>query len=232
MFTPLETHYDQGFGAVAISFVHAADVVAEPESSISSINSHLPASFLYRHAIELFLKSGIIILHRKLNIPWGSGVSDEPQVPVAGKWKPLYSVHNLTPLYEHLAGLMQEHAEYLTSTTNTKWVFPTEFTAWINEIDATDSSSTFFRYPVTKHADRDGQKSSIKAEDYHQIIARMGPDAPPQKAFFVLDENDNVVHSYRLDRMQVNEKLDVLHNTANCLYGCHAAMRAELTDDW
>jgi hypothetical protein len=102
----------------------------------------------------------------------------------------------------------------------------------MSEIDATDSSSTFFRYPVTKHADKDEAKSTMKSEDYRSIIARMGPGAPPQKMFVVLDQDDNVVNAYRMDRTQSLEILGVLKKAAECMYGCHAAMRGELTAGW
>ncbi|RXU06233.1 hypothetical protein B1F69_00065, partial [Pseudomonas syringae] len=68
MMLPLDRHFDSGFGAVADSFRDAADALEDTPT----LNTHLPVSFLYRHAIELFLKSAIIILHRKLNIPYGA----------------------------------------------------------------------------------------------------------------------------------------------------------------
>jgi hypothetical protein len=232
LLTPLQTHFDMGFGGVANSFKHAADLVADPDSDSSNMNSHLPASFLYRHAIELFLKSGIIIFHRKFKLPWGTSDDAEPKVPVAGKWKPMYSIHMLAPLHARLSTLMHEHAQFLRKETSTNWEFPAELPNWIADIDATDSSSTFFRYPVTKHADKDETKSTMKAEDYRSIIARMGPEAPPQKMFVIFDEDDNVVDSYRMDRTQSLAMLQVLRQAAECMYNCHAAMRGELTGGW
>ena len=232
LLTPLQSHFDMGFGGVANSFKHAADLVANPDADSPSMDSHLPASFLYRHAIELFLKSGIIIFHRKFNLPWGDGTATEPQVSIAGKWKPMYAIHMLVPLHARLLTLMQEHAEFLRTKTRTTWDFPPEFSTWMADIDATDSSSTFFRYPVTKHATKDETKSTMKSEDYRSIIARMGPDAPPQKMFVVLDQDDNVVNAYRMDRTQSLEILGVLQKAAECMYGCHAAMRGELTAGW
>ena len=229
LITPLQSHYDMGFGGVANSFKHAADLVASPEAELPSMDSHLPASFLYRHAIELFLKSGIIIFHRKFNPPCGDGPATEPQVLIAGKWKPMYSVHMLVPLYARLFALIQDHAEFLRTKTKTTWDFPSEFANWISEIDATDSSGTFFRYPVTKHAVKDEAKSSMKSEDYRSIIARMGSGAPPQKMFVVLDQDDNIMSAYRMDRTQSLEILAVLQKAAECMYGFHAAMRGELT---
>jgi hypothetical protein len=233
LLTPLHTHYDLGFGGVANSFKHAADLVGSPDSASPSLEPYLPASFLYRHAIELFLKSGIIIFHRKFERPYGASAFDsEPQVPLSGKWKAMYQVHSLGPLYERLQALFSDHATYLKQNTRTGWEFPSEMSDWIKSIDATDSSSTFFRYPVTKHGAQDATKSTMKEESYPSIIARMGPDSPPQKVFVVLDENENIVNAYRRDETNSMAMLQVLREVAGFLYGCHAAMRGELTGGW
>jgi hypothetical protein len=232
LMTPLQTHFDLGFGAVADSFKDAADLVSDPEAKSSSLHFHLPASFLYRHAIELFFKSGIIIFHRKFNIPWGEGNSSEPQIPIAGKWKPMYSVHKLAPLHERLVALMHEHSDYLKTMTRTNWTLPEELPHWIMAIDDTDSSSTFFRYPVTKHSDKDEAKSRMKSEDMASILARMKQGAEPQKVLLVLDGNENVQSSYRMDQTQSLEILNILRSTADFMFGCHAAMRGELTGGW
>jgi hypothetical protein len=231
LLTPLETHYDQGFGAVANSFVHAADTVASPEHSGSTINAHLPASFLYRHAIELFLKSAIIIFHRKFDLPWGDG-GDDPKVPVGQKWKSMYSVHQLQPLLDRVITLIGDHQAYLAEHTRTNWDMPDEVVKAIAHIDSIDGTSTFFRYPVTKDSARDKEKDSIKSDDYLNIVARMGPDSPPQKAFVVLDENDNVIQSYCLDRTKTDAALSLLQQAATTLYGFHAALRVELAGGW
>lgn len=231
LLTPLETHYDQGFGAVANSFVHAADTVASPEHSCSTINAHLPASFLYRHAIELFLKSAIIIFHKKFDIPWGDG-GIEPKVPVGQKWKRMYDVHQLQPLLDRVIALVGDHQAYLAEHTRTTWDMPEEVVKAIIQIDSIDSTSTFFRYPITKDSARDKEKNSIKSENYLNIVARMGPGSPPQKAFVVLDENDNIIQSYCLDRTKTDAALNLMQETATTLYGFHAALRAELADGW
>jgi hypothetical protein len=74
---PLDAHYDSGFGAVAESFREAATTLrkAVPDPAFFG---HLPQSFLFRHSVELFLKSEIIILHRKLRLPYGTHPHDGP----------------------------------------------------------------------------------------------------------------------------------------------------------
>jgi hypothetical protein len=60
----------------------------------------------------------------------------------------------------------------------------------------------------------------------------MGPDGPPQKVFVVVDQDDNIVSSYRRDDTTSRAMLKTLRATADCRYGCHAAMRGELTGGW
>ena len=93
MMLPLDRHFDSGFGAVADSFKDAADTLDSTRENTPTLNDHLPISYLYRHAIELYLKSAIIIFHRKLNIPYGdTPASGEPKILDGAKWKPMYQI--------------------------------------------------------------------------------------------------------------------------------------------
>lgn len=202
-------------------------------SESKGFDSHLPGSFLYRHAIELYLKAGIIIFHRKFALPWGEdGCGDEPKVPVGGKWKAMYNFHGLELLHGRLSALFAEHADYLRDNTEVDWSLPAEFKAWIAQIEATDGSSTFFRYPVTKHAAQDAEKSPSKESSVAGVFARFGPAFPPQRAFFVLNQEDEIVQSFYRDETQTDALLDLLRKTSDCLYGLHAALRGELTGGW
>lgn len=234
LLTPLDMHYDRGFGAVANSFMEAADDLREAAGKGATfLNRHLPISFLYRHAIELFLKSGIVILHKKLRLPYGpDGSSEEPHVLLGEKWRPMHTVHDTAPLYTYLKALFSEHRETLAGLSDVSWEFPPEADTWMEEISRTDSSSTFFRYPVTKHAPQDHLKSTSKERHYLDIMARMGPGQPAQKAFFVLNEKDEVVQAFHQDDAHASATMETLHQAADMLYGCHAAMRGTLTGGW
>ena len=230
LLSPLESHYDSGFGAVANSFKYAADSLAPAGIAQLSLNGHLPASFLYRHAIELYLKSGILIFHKKFNIPWGKeSPNEEPGLVVNGKWHAMFNVHRLTPLHARLIEIVQLQANYLSAQTRTNWSFPQELQDWVATIDSADSSSTFFRYPVTKHKDRDKEKSSVKEEPIKSILGSIGAGEAAQKVHVVLDAEGHVVESYRLDNAAGMALLEVLRKVADCMYGCHAALRGELT---
>ena len=233
MLTPLHQHFDLGFGSVADSFKHAADSVPHAPQEHRGLNEHLPISFLYRHAIELYLKSAIIIFHKKFKVPYGAEPhTGEPHVPVGAKWKPMYQIHSLNDLYPYFRSLFVDHAAYLEQNTNTNWAFPSELDNWISDIEGHDSTSTFFRYPVTKHRDKDKDKSVIKADSHLKIMSRMGPGQKPQKAFFVLNEQDEVTQAFYHDDERAKATIDTLRSACEQLYGCHAALRGELTGGW
>ncbi|ORL66777.1 hypothetical protein [Pseudomonas putida] len=224
LFMPLDQHYDSGFGAVADSFKYAADSLNEPGQSLH-FNSNLPVSFLYRHAIELYLKSAIITLHRKFAIPYGDdSASSEPSVIVGNKRKPLYNVHGLGPLYTELRVLLSQEAEALAKVPDTDWVLPPELDEWIAAIETTDSSSTYFRYPVTKDAVLDVKKSTMRREDASKLIQRMQNGGPPVKALMIVNDDYEVVDSFAHDDSNAKEMLTILKETSELFHGLHAMM--------
>lgn len=231
MMMPLDQHFDHGFGAVADAFKDSADSLSE--KPVFTMNSHLPASFLYRHAIELYFKSAIIIFHSKFQLPFGEIPHDgEPQVPVKQNWKPMYNVHQLKPLYDYFCALFANQAAYLDANTNTSWSFPEELGRWIDEIEATDSSSTFFRYPITKNTTKDKEKSVFREVKYEQMLNAIGERKKPLKAFLIVDQNDEVVQSFTRDDGFAEEALTALRGVAEILHNCHAALVGELTRGW
>jgi hypothetical protein len=227
MLLPLNQHFDSGFGAVANSFKYAADAL-EDNPDGTGLNSHLPTSFLYRHAIELYLKSGIILLHRKYSIPYGDiPVDGEPSVLVKNKRKPLYNVHNLEPLYTEFGGLLATLAEPLSHVPQTLpeyWTLPVELNQWIATIEATDASSTFFRYPITKDAERDAQKSTVRREDIDSIVERVQGDGPKVTAMLMVNDDGEVVEAYSLDDTQNKDLINILRQAAERLHELHAMM--------
>ncbi|WP_374243533.1 hypothetical protein [Zoogloea sp.] len=233
LLTPLDQHFDLGFGSVANSFKHAADSVLSSQSESPSLNAHLPASFLYRHSIELFLKSGIIIFHRKFQIPFDQEPFDgEPKVVVGTKWKPMYSVHGVQDLYTYFRSLLSGHAEYLEKHTSTNWEFPPELDGWVSEIEATDSTSTFFRYPVTKHKTQDANKSVHRESNVDKVLSQLEKGAKPVKVFLVVGASDEILKTFTFNDELAKAMTSILRDTANLFYGCHAALRGELTGGW
>ncbi|WP_153117486.1 hypothetical protein [Rhodocyclus tenuis] len=230
LFMPLDQHFDKGFGAVADSFKEAADSLTQSTAEAPFLNAHLPVSFLYRHAIELYLKSAILIFHRKLKIPYGTTPWDgEPHVLGDAKWKPMYNEHRIQTLYSYVRELFSQQSEYLEEKTRTDWSFPVELDDWIKKIETTDSSSTFFRYPVTKDKIKDKEKSAIREDDFENMLAKAKSGSKPLKAFLVLDSDDQVTQAFSHDDSQSQETMAILKEVSHVLYGCHAALVGELT---
>lgn len=221
---PLDQHYDSGFGAVADSFKDAADSLNDPTKP-SAFSSHLPVSFLYRHAIELYLKSAIITLHRKFSIPYGEAPSsNEPSVMVGQRRKPLYNVHGLGPLYAELRALLNQEADALAQVPCTDWTLPLELDEWIAAIEVTDSSSTYFRYPVTKDADLDGKKSTMQREEATKLFERMHSGGPPVKALLMVNDDYEVVDSFTHDDSNAKALMTILKEASEVFHGLHAMM--------
>jgi len=111
----------------------------------------MPINFLLRHSIELFLKSGIIIIHRRLEIPYGDEPpAGTPMVLDGTKWKAFQQVHSVGTLYGHWKELIEVNAAVLKSMCKFEcadWNVPEKLSACIDFIEKTDTRSTYYRYP-------------------------------------------------------------------------------------
>jgi hypothetical protein len=96
-----------------------------PEAKEDNLfNAHLPINFLYRHAIELDLKSAVVIFHKRLKLPYGDlPYTAEPMVRVDGQWLPCNRVHGTAQLWKYVGELFTEHAEWLRNNTKCDWTF-------------------------------------------------------------------------------------------------------------
>lgn len=213
MMLPLYLQYDSGFGAIANSFKSSADAL-ESNPSAGGLQSHLPISFLYRHSIELYLKSCIVIFHRRFNIAYQQTGNDEAAILVGSKPKLLKDIHALMPLYTHLKSLIDTNIDFLTTFEKTDWILTSELDARVNLIDGTDSSSTFFRYPVTKDKPKDKQKLIVQPTDWENMVANMNTGPKPVKAFVFVDADHNVAQAFSHDDQKVRTLINTLRETA------------------
>ena len=114
--TPPEMHFDKGFGISAWRFRDAAKVLIDSGNSKDLLS---PIGYLQRHALELYLKSLIYILHKKYNIPfWGDFSLDNPAIFANGKWRPMSNTHNLDDLYSYFKSIYDSNFENLPKTTD------------------------------------------------------------------------------------------------------------------
>src|SRR5687768_7869472 len=85
-------------------------------------NYRIPICFLYRHAIELYLKSIIVILHRALKLPFGSQPYNGPAfIPIDKEWKPLRQVHSIGKLWGYALSLIKNSEDELKKRCETDW---------------------------------------------------------------------------------------------------------------
>src|SRR5882724_1044104 len=102
-FKPLHQHYDGGLGATGDAFKEAADRLSGSVNGNRFLHANIPICYLYRHAVELYLKSMIVVVHRRLRLPWAGGTDDaRPQLKIGDKWKFLDRLHSIGDLYIYL----------------------------------------------------------------------------------------------------------------------------------
>lgn len=229
-FTPLDKQYDDGFGAVGLSFKEAAESLTAEDDRNKFLHNHLPFNFLYRHSIELFLKGIIIILHRRLQLPYGDALHDRnPRILISGKWKELYQVHGIGELYNSFKSMVTTYSLELKQIADTDWAAtPNELDEWICNIDEADQSSTFFRYPVTKNLRGDIKKSSIQETTPKDVLVNHKADGKLVKALMFTDDNDTVINTYKFIDEPMSDLSFALKNTADLLSGAHLGLMAEL----
>jgi hypothetical protein len=231
---PLDKHYDDGFGATAEAFFRAALILHEKQKSPIFFEL-LPQNFLLRHGIELFLKSGIIIIHRKLKIPFNDKSPDsQPMVLAGDEWVPFYRVHSVADLYHYWKSLIVPNAETLKNLCQFKpdWTIGPEMDDWIAFIEKTDPDSTYYRYPANRDPIEDKKKSPFKETAQQDIFPADLPENKKVKAFIIENENREFVMGYVLDEDTEKVATEALFRAADCLNNFHAMMRIELTGGW
>ena len=232
---PLERHSDDGFGAVGEAFKAAADKLVEAGESQRMFWSELPIIFLLRHAIELFLKSGIIIVHRRLRLAYGTEgyKTKKPMLfTSAGTWKPLLKTHDIQAIYWYWNKLLTENVERITAVSLHKsdMTIPPELAGWIVVIGAVDPNSDYFRYPITKNEQTDKEKSSFKEVALDVLLPSAGQEK--LKAMIIEDQDGNFVRAYKYDSSTNRETEDAARKAADMLSNFHIMLRCELMDGW
>jgi hypothetical protein len=195
LLAPLHTHRDLGFGATGNAFKAAADHLdgSEEFKKNGFFGTHLPTNYLYRHAIELHLKSAIVIFHRKFRLPYGEFAFDsEPRVQVGDKWKVFREVHGIETLWTYVRQLFATHGEWLAADTKCNWEIDPETDSWVQAVQSGDPRSTFFRYPTTNNLASDAVKSKMKEVTADGLMEMLGKsEEGGQKVFAMVVENED-----------------------------------------
>lgn len=234
MFTPMHEHIDFGFGMTGNAFKNAADKLDADRSERGAIlGEHLPIHYLRRHAVELFLKSAIVIIHRKLDLPYGEKPSSsEPFAQCEGEWKSFKSIHSVKRLWLYFCLLCKEHREYFHSIGNGAFDFEPEVDRWISIIEKYDPISTYFRYPNPKNQKSDSLKSAMSAvqPDENGNFSMQLTPKDQKKSFVLIEDNEHgeVSKACYFPGEPLSEFSVALEKSADLFYGLHAAMRALL----
>jgi hypothetical protein len=230
---PLDAHYDSGFGAVAESFREAA-ITLRKAAPDPAFFGHLPQTYLFRHSVELFLKSEIIILHRKLRLPFGTHPYDgPPMISDGADWKPIHRVHSIAVLYEHWKSLINPRLDELKEMTKYKadWTINDGADQWIKVIDSVDPRSTYSRYPSVRDATEDQNKSPFKAATAEELFPEGAPEDRKIMALVIENADGEFVRAYMNEKGSKPDKeyMEALEATSEMLFNYHAMMRFELT---
>jgi len=236
LMAPLEEHYDDGFGAVGEAFRLAAERLAKANDAERIFWDDLPVIFLLRHAVELFLKSGIIIMHRIMKLAYDSEPHSSAKpllLTSSGLWKPLFKTHDLPELYWYWKRLISEHKESLTVLTKYKpdMSVPPELDNWIDVIGTADPNSDYFRYPVSKNRTADKEKSSFKEVAVESLFPSE-KSSEKVRALVTKDGEGNWVRAFKHDASTNKNIEEAAWKASKMLSDFHAMMRIELTAGW
>lgn len=229
LLAPFERHFDGGFGATADAFEQAAKALdGQGDGSIS--NPHLPLQFLYRHAIELYFKSIIIVLSKRLSIMTPGML---PLINTRDGQKPMYRVHNIGDLYRHFESLLSGNWEALRTMCETDWMkMPPELAGWISIIEGCDPKSTLHRYPSAPQSGVEQDKALFQAVSLEEIKARVQAETPSGVGLFLLDDGNEVVEAFMTQGAPLQELGVALKGAARLLSGAHMGIRMEFAGGW
>ncbi len=229
-FAPLDTHFDKGFGAIADSFFNAA-VLLKEQHNRGMLHGHLPICFSFRHAIELFLKGSIIIVHSSLELPYGNEPhTTEPKIPNEnGKLKSIYSLHDIDLFYAYLSNLLVSNKNKLCEVTNTDWAFDVGISDKFKRLKEIDPTSSYFRYPMDKNAGTfQKEKSAFKRTTLEAVMSAATKEQKPMKTMKVVQILGGSPQIFVHDDSFTAEIMDILHEVAEEVSACHYGLMNEL----
>jgi hypothetical protein len=226
LFTPPNTHYDGGLGITAIQFSTAAESLSHENTSMSGV---LPKCYLQRHALELWFKSFIVIIHKRFNISFGDGYSlDKPAILVNGKWKPLSNTHNLNDLYSYFLKIYECNKTKFPE--DIRWDFPDKIQKQVKLVSGSDPKSTYFRYPESSNEIQDIKKATVQSESLDSMMENSQKSGKAFKAFVYVDSNYNVQESFNIGSSPLPKILEALKELNEFFNGVHTAYRVKLAN--
>lgn len=236
-FTGVDTHIDFGFGVTGDAYFNSAKVLTENQSKIQGLSQiEMPTNYLYRHSIELYLKSLIIILHKKLELPYDTEPfnTTKPKILVKEKWLSLSNCHWIDELYNYwLNELLLKHNTRIKSLDKKDghWEEEKDISSLIPLIANYDRDSTYFRYPVTKNSNLDLKKYTMQKLAPNKALSN-NPKNKNRIVLLLKNDNDEIVGGFEKSEdilKEVTEALKKISEYFNCI---HVMTRATLCESY
>lgn len=236
LLSSIGTHADKGFGVTAEAFKKAADHLSNSDFKENTlVQGEMPVLYLYRHSIELFLKSLIMHIHDKINIPYLLVTSSENhQFMVNDKGHPLYieNCHSLQLLFEYLCKLIKENDEDLKlQAPKANWLITGRIRGYMKSIYELDDKSDYFRYPISRDKSKDKAKytmKKVKKKDFSRLVG----NSQGKMMFATKDRNGEIQDIYMRDENVLKEITTVLTKTTDFFHNFHIMTRIELCNGW
>lgn len=237
--TGIDTHLDFGFGITGEAYYNSAEYLYDNKESIKTIQQvEMPINYLYRHSIELFLKSLIIILHKRFKLPYDTEPFDstKPKIFTGGAWKDLYTCHWIDELYNYwLNELLLKHKQDLDMLApKGDWQEESSISQFFPLIAGYDRDSSFFRYPVTKNSGLDPKKYTMQRLDLKKLQSIFdGEDTRKNKKgsrLFMLFQNDDneIVEGFEKAEDVLDNVTQALKQVSHYFYCIHIMTRITL----
>ncbi len=224
-YKPFRLQFDNGFGAISDAFYEAALRLEKSSKQDRFINSAMPLCFLYRHSIELFLKSCIIILHRGLQIAFEKDTRSELAINIGQKIIPIEQIHSIKTLHIYFNEFLSKHHKDLELASITHWsTIPSKLAELVEKIEVFDMKSTTFRYP----GPNDDLKSDFRNSSINEVWGSMAPGSEYGRAFLELDASGEIATAYIWDSSRLFPFIEFLRKTSEILSTLHFALRCEL----
>ncbi|MFS0562765.1 hypothetical protein AB1K91_18780 [Terribacillus sp. 179-K 1B1 HS] len=237
MMTETSTHIDLGFGITAANFRQTALFLDENYND-SVYTGEMPILYLYRHSVELFLKSLITIFHRKLELPYKEGnVAFDSEMPFIksekNQWREITKCHDISTLYRYYLELIEDNKDLLVEKAPSgDWnIINPDHQKHVNVIKAYDFDSTYFRYPFTKNKSVDNKKFSVKKIDPEKLHAQFKSNIG-QSTLLIFNDNEELVQAHVNTKADLKELTNALKDLSHYLDCIHAMSRATLCNYW
>lgn len=238
--TGISTHLDLGFGITGESYYYSAEYLYNHKDQIQTLQqADMPMNFLYRHSIELFLKSLIVIFHKRLQLLYGTDSynSPKPKILIHGVWKDLFNCHQIDDLYNYWIKelLINHQSELARIAPNGIWQEEIAISGLFPLIAGYDRDSLYFRYPVTKNISLDSKKYTMQRLDLEKFKEMFSKDSDNKKnkgdsrIFMLLkNNNDEILNGFVNSENVLENVVHALKEISNYLFCFHVMTRITL----